>query len=505
MPNFCTQMYARNGTNLYVSIKLPISHFQKSFKKYQIKSLPVPVNATFPPPHATQLLDLPSYFVISHDQQYYATLNPADLNNCVGQEPIYCKTNFPLIPVTTKSCLLALFANDKDQVISKCDFRFVHDIIQPHVIKISSHSVVLYRTSLVAMECANDHKMVKGCDFCIFNIPCKCSISPSTFYMASSLAGCHLHDKSANIMHPVNLALLQHFFDASFVKNIFADTTFQTAVNVSIPNMKFFSHDMSDVIAADKKAHLSLAKLAKARKNDAVIFQSLSEPLLDGTISLDDNWPSVDNILIYCSIGMIILLTIVSFGVVLKLRKVAIILATLQHSKSSTAMVTKVPSFIYEKSPPASEENFTDLNIELSFDHANFILLWIMILFLMIWIVKLYKSRRTSKLFLEVTNESQNVFIEIMALPICQTCFKVHVPFDINNLMVHETFKPTLTVSWSNFSVQNLTTNQIVSVPHEIPISIFTAIKLHKILQQPYHVFVYQKHHSYTITPLRQN
>ena len=112
---------------------------------------------------------------------------------------------------------------------------------------------------------------------------------------------------------------------------------------------------------------------------------------------------------------------------------------------------------------------------------------------------------RTSKLFLEVTKESQNVFIEIMALPICQTSFKVHVPFDINNLMVHGTFKPTLTVSWSNFAVQNLTTNQIVSVPHEIPISIFMAIKLHKILQQPYHVFVYQTHHGYTITPLRQN
>ena len=41
-------LYARNGTNLYVSINLPISHFQKSFKKYQIKSLPVPVNATSP-------------------------------------------------------------------------------------------------------------------------------------------------------------------------------------------------------------------------------------------------------------------------------------------------------------------------------------------------------------------------------------------------------------------------------------------------------------------------
>ena len=124
------------------------------------------------------------------------------------------------------------------------------------------------------MECANDYKVVKGCDFSIFNSPCKCSISASTFYMAPRLAGCHLHDNSATIMHPVNLALLQHFSDASFVKNIFADTTFQTAVNVSIPNMKFFNHDISNVIAADKKAHLSLAKLARATKNDSVIFQS---------------------------------------------------------------------------------------------------------------------------------------------------------------------------------------------------------------------------------------
>ena len=87
-------LYARNGTNLYVSVKLPFSPFQKSFKQYQIKSLLVPVNATSP--HATQLLDLPSYFVISHNQQYYVTLNPADLINCVEEEPVYCMTNIHL-------------------------------------------------------------------------------------------------------------------------------------------------------------------------------------------------------------------------------------------------------------------------------------------------------------------------------------------------------------------------------------------------------------------------
>ena len=92
-----------------------------------------------------------------------------------------------------------------------------------------------------------------------------------------------------------------------------------------------------------------------------------------------------------------------------------------------------------------------------------------------------------------------------MALPICQASFKVHVPFDISNLMVHGTMKPKLTVSWSNFAVQNLQTNKIVCVPHEIPVSIFKAFKLRKILQQPYHVFVYQTHNGYTITPLRQN
>ena len=41
---------------------------------------------------------------------------------------------------------------------------------------------------------------------------------------------------------------------------------------------------MSDILVADTKAHLNLSKMAEATRNEAKIFQSLAEPLLDNQI-----------------------------------------------------------------------------------------------------------------------------------------------------------------------------------------------------------------------------
>lgn len=56
---------------------------------------------------------------------------------------------------------------------------------------------------------------------------------------------------------------------------------------------------MSDIIAADTKSHLSLSKVAEVAKKDTVIFQSLTEPLLDNKIQLDANWPDMDSVITF--------------------------------------------------------------------------------------------------------------------------------------------------------------------------------------------------------------
>ena len=273
----CKYLLARNGTKLYVTLKLPVTYFKDPLTLYKVISMPVPINSSSD--HATQLLNLPDHFVMTSGQQYYASLGKEDLVSCNGKSVRYCSSNIALSPVTTVSCSLALFANDKSKVKQFCNFRFIQEVVKPKIIEISPNSLLLYRTPLLSLECVDEHKMIKGCDFCIFNVPCKCAVSTNEYYLAPRLSSCKKYVNNTSIVHPVNLALLQHFFDNSFVENIFADTTFASPVNVTTPTIKLYKHDMSKIMVADTKAHLSLTKMATLAKKDAFAFQTLAEPL----------------------------------------------------------------------------------------------------------------------------------------------------------------------------------------------------------------------------------
>lgn len=112
--------------------------------------------------------------------------------------------------------------------------------------------------------------MVPGCDFCVFKLPCRCSASTNGVYIVPRLGLCHKGSDTVTSVDPVNLALLQYFFDDKFLDTIFPDTNFKTVVNVTVLEIK------SDVIAADSKSHLSLFKIADSAKKDAVVYQSLT-------------------------------------------------------------------------------------------------------------------------------------------------------------------------------------------------------------------------------------
>ena len=43
--------------------------------------------------------------------------------------------------------------------------------------------------------------------------------------------------------------------------------------------------------------------MAETAKQDKTIFQTIAEPLLDGQIKLNDDWPTKDNIILYVVTG----------------------------------------------------------------------------------------------------------------------------------------------------------------------------------------------------------
>ena len=499
----CKFLFARNGTNIYITIKLPVSYFEEPLTLYKVISSPVPVNSTSP--HATQLLDLPPYLLVTANKQYYAPVTDLELTLCNGNEIKYCSSSMALTPVTSASCILALFANDKAQVKSLCDFRFLQNIVEPGITELSPNTLLVYRTPLLSLECIDDHRMVPGCDFCLFKLPCRCSISTSSHFFPPRLASCHHNTDNITTIHPVNLALLQHFFDDSFVDNIFADTIFSKPVNVTLPALKIYEHKMSSVLAADTKSHLSLEKMAETAKQDKTIFQTIAEPLLDGQIKLNDDWPTKDNIILYVVTGFSSIFIALFVWTIFKIRKLSAGLLVVERVQNARALVTNVPSFIYNtKVKPSQESSTISFSIEMTWDKANFIILCLLFACIAVYLWKRYQMKTKSKIILEITGGKMCTLLDIVQLPMCPSYYDINVPYSINGLEGKgHWYSPKLHVSWPNFTVKNTQTQDTIHNKSAISVNIVSAYRLKKKLTKPYFVFVYKQHHGIMI-PIRQ-
>ena len=192
----------------------------------------------------------------------------SELNKCKGEKPLHCFFSKPLTPITTESCILALFTNSKEKVHALCNFRFLQNAIKLSIHEIGISSIVVYRSPILSMECSKQHKMIKGCDYCIIALPCRCLLFTEKFYFPPRLTACHNHTNNVTKLHPFNLVLLQEFFDNTKIQNVFADTTYANPLNVTVTKFKIYQHDMHTIIADDKNSHLSLSRMTDQVKND---------------------------------------------------------------------------------------------------------------------------------------------------------------------------------------------------------------------------------------------
>ena len=335
-------IFTRNNTKIYISVKFPISSFSEPLTMFNILSFPVPLNETSN--HATHLVDLAEILAVTTDLTYYTTFKKQDLTKCTKTKMITCKFNKILRPFTHKSCEIALFKNDKTSIKSLCNFRVSLNHVTTQITEVSNTAILVYKTKFIEFDCENGKRIEHGCDFCVIDVPCKCSISTSDMFLPPRLSSCHINTTSK--VHPVNLALLQQFFNDTSLENVNGNSLFDSPLKVKTPVFKMYNHSMSTIIADDRKAHLSLQKMAKAATDNAQIFQSLTDPLLTGDISLNDNWPSRDTIILYVTSAVAALAFVAFIITFQKLRKVLIIVSVLQRAQQTKAAT--LPSFVYQ-------------------------------------------------------------------------------------------------------------------------------------------------------------
>lgn len=221
--------------------------------------------------------------------------------------------------------------------------------------------------------------------------------------------------------------MLQHFFEPDQLLKINGNSTVPSALDVYVPQFNMYNHSFSTFLANDYKDHLSLSKMAQ------VTLEDLSEPLLEGLINVNSNWPDFNGILAIGIIGTSLsgFCFLFSIWAFFKIRKLTTILMILEGtSKSKRAAL---PTFIYKKrqisTPPSATESILE---ELNLNHVLIIIIGILII--CICVVILYKRKRSTHhtfLLMEITTGSSCTTIPLGKLPLCPSYWKFSLPPNI--------------------------------------------------------------------------
>ncbi|KAL4240352.1 hypothetical protein ACF0H5_001142 [Mactra antiquata] len=209
-----------------------------------------------------------------------------------------------------------------------------------------------------------------------------------------------------------------------------------------------------------------------------------------------------NDIVTYCSLGSSAVLCVLLIWTIMRVRKLCVVVAVLQKSTSCKALPSSMPSFIYTPAPTANEKSPFLIDIDLTWEHANFIVLTLIVITFIVLLYKYLRHRHRATLCLEVAAGMDCILIDVMTLPLCPFNLDIKTPNQINDLAVQGSYcSSTLLVSWPDFTITNKLNNTIIHVINVIPVSMYAAAKLRRILKKAFIVQLYSKHHG-TMIPL---
>ena len=136
-----------------------------------------------------------------------------------------CDFNIALTALASPNCSSASFFNQKDSVTDLCDFRFKTNVLPTAMFELLPSHLLLYKTTLLALDCAKGQQILKGCFFCVVKIPCRCSVTANNLYLPPRLDKCNNNTEDITILHPVKFGLtsttrIPPFSELPFLKNL---------------------------------------------------------------------------------------------------------------------------------------------------------------------------------------------------------------------------------------------------------------------------------------------
>ena len=467
----------RHLNKVIITIKFPLSD-KSTYTLYKVHTFPSLTNNKDETSHATQLLNISDYFVLEGNQQKFTELTTNEAAMCQGTDIRICNFQPTFSFLQKDNCIANLFLDNRQKIKQFCDFRYLPQTITPHFQYVGQNNVIIYRIDKIILSCRNGHRRtVQGCTYCIFQVPCGCTLSTDDILFQNHITGCDNTDITPTKVYPINLALLQNFFDDKKVNEILANSTFDSPADIILPQLDIYKHEMEHTIATDKTLDFNLTTIATQMKTDSKIYTSLTDAYLNGEIDRVSN-----GLFDYRLIILII-------SIILTVCNSVILLITIRKVRALTALclllrpVKALQQFNYPttKPDPAIADNILKA---IKLEHITTFLCATTVI-LLAFIIIIWASNRpttNTQLSIEVSNGSKCTLVPIFTLPLCEEYYNIQYPETVGDLSINGFIYPSLAISWPNFMVTDIASQRTIRIPSQIKIKPWTALRLRRII-----------------------
>jgi hypothetical protein len=440
------------------------------------------------------------FIAIDKYHKSYVHLTTEDIQQCSDTKPKLCKINMVRKSTTSKSCELALIQNDKEAIHNLCDFRYLTDQHESSMFELSPSVVVLSNIDEFELNCPNGTRTLKGCKLCLVNTSCQCAIATKDQFIPPRLQTCReISSPNITVLHPVNLALLQHFFSNELLKNIYGNTTYPRPLNITVPYFHIYNNTYSTFLAQDKEDHLSLRRMAEAAKRNSMIFRTMAEPLVMGKIPIQSSFVSWQNIV---SIISVTLASASCLAFIWTYRRLCTLSATILLLNQGKVSASTLPSFHYiantkptDINPDSLETLISHLQVQTNVTMTLLVIIVILSVTILVSISKLWLTRtKGTNVILKLTHGQECVEITILNFSLCPEYMSYNSPKEIGQIEVSGVILHELSFELPDFIMTNKMLDAKITIPASVSISPLMAWKIKQIMATSFNAYVMLQH-----------
>jgi hypothetical protein len=284
--------YARFGRDLVIRLHLPYykvtfgnSRMSPVLGVFTVKTFPMAVPGK--KGLITELEEIPKLMVISASRDKVGTIEEMPLDGIVRNEDVTWYKN--------ESCVFAIINNRPEVAQQVCKFVVKKEEITPQATKLKDYGesefYVITNVTNARVNCEDATGTVKSelspanCTLCFLKLQCQCNMTAEGLVLEKSRPSCDVNESSSSeVLHAVNLVLLQKFYDLTN-ESVDAELL-RVTEQVKSPQdiiIPLFSENTTRLLTQDQKQAFALNQTVDAMANttDHISYSSAEALLLD--------------------------------------------------------------------------------------------------------------------------------------------------------------------------------------------------------------------------------